>query len=675
MSPVIAPGIEVSDGQLDEYRQILQQARQSVETYNGTEAVYHQLMDVLTALETWMSEATGTTPQIPANIEQALFAAAHPEAPNAVTINSMLDRFSEIYRQLFQQPYLPAGILHVQTGTVVVPPETRPLEQGDGSGEVQPPQFEERLQQLMTELHNRFHIFLDDLIVHDGIVRPRMMRQSGYRAVEIPRLGWKEFLVSNQVGEALRVSQNPLGIEGYSQTKLSLDQTTGVSVIPRNLGEGVWTENAMADLARHINVNTLQKVDVRRLQDLRITIRNQYSAEEWLELSTTNAIAIQGHSFADLVHSVCGETYQDTPESRIQWAIRIFGMGNAAVSAAWENFRVQDIPELQNEQWRDELLGQFPNSEIWLHIMNNPDHLECNRHLLYAHGFSRFVVDFPSRIIGLGMRLYGRNDEILNQALLNQGSPQRQRYEATMLLPNSPFSREPTVAQLEERLECAIQFGQIGLPSLRVYRRVARLAELQLEIAEATLAHLNGAYANNIRIFDGQDSANIGYTEHMCRAWAENEAQERIENIEYAAAIALNSIPRLEQLISRSQELENTAFEQLQTDQIQNELTAILPLHQRPDLDLNQGESQLLQLLLNEGNDTWIDHNDLAWILDPQTLIQGNHLGHHIRRTFRGRVQALATSLRRKLQNNGIGSVDNRYESFRLSINSVHSSE
>lgn len=667
VSPLIAPGYEVSDDQLQEYRQRLQLTADTIDHYNGTEPHYHQIMDILNELEVWMATVLGIPgTHVTADLEQALLAATQPEAQPPLTINRLLDRFSETYRRLLQGPHLPAGVLHIQTGQVLIPPESRSLPQGDGGGEWRPPQFERRLQHLLEELHQRLHIFLDDVIVHDGPVRPRMMRRSGYRLVEIPRLGWrdirtsvgwKEFVVSDQIGEALRVSQNSLGMHAYGQGKTLLDQTPGVNAVPRTyIDQPTWTNLVMGRLSHNIDTSqSLPKINVRLLQLFREEMRAQYTAQQWLELSGTDGVAVLGQSLAEVVQTISGEAYQDTPESRIQWAARIFGMSDPHVMRAWDHLRLHDVPALDEVtlDWRAGLLQMFPTSADWMAMMEHPLQREITQHILYAYGFDMGTVNERDTMLGIGMRLYGHQDPMLHATMAGLYSGHefavyhnhQARTRATLLYNNRRSCVSESTQALVQRFQSVQQLRTQHLSSIRVMRSIARDISALSEVAQDAIAYTTHGYSGDTRVLQGQASHIVGYNEEFILRWASHEIQGRCNSLQEAATIAQQRLPELAQLMQQVEQLEVEMLTQMASVHSDQPLTAYSPLIMRPELQLTPREEILFQLLLNEGEAQYVEDITFVQILDPQS------------NSAEGSIDVLATTLNRKLERNGLGTI------------------
>jgi hypothetical protein len=655
--------VEFTGEQLDAYRSRLTAALQEVGQYNGTEPSFQRLMEVLIDLERWMVQAVKLPEgrSVPVELQEALHRQAHGPQAVVETIESLLDRAIQRVALLLRGALTPAelaaawGMYYEHRPSVLAPPGGGRILPGEGEGEEIPIHFEQRVQQLITDLQ-RSGVFLDDIIVRDGIINPRMMRKASYTLIEIPRLLWREVLVCDQVGEGTRVSQSPLGVETYERLRKSnIDQLPGVSRHHRVGDLTEWSGIVTSFLAR--GVKTSHKVDIHLLERLRGAVRSQFTAQEWLRLAPEllQQIEVPEGRLPEVVPKVCGEAFICNRTSQVEWGGRIYGFGDEAIAQARKELQQQSYPPIgEVPDWRARLRARFPTAAEWLRLKDQHDLDDTTWHELYAFGFDTDIASNFKELITLGERCY------------ENGNPEFsafwERIECSYPGRTIPLAERPkwwrsTLGGLQARMLSAIGLHSQGFTSLRVVRRIQREAEFLRDVAHITRQRLESNRPTS------EDSQEVDWGDETHVRHDNAHLLLTVSAIANLGPLTGLSLRQAEDLINRvevgAQEMLQMAsqHERVILDEVapaiergmQRAPTMLTPLISVPSLELNESEAIFLQMLLNEGSEQECRYRDLARILDPQAKWESF--------PFSGSVDALAKAVGRKLERQRLGYV------------------
>ncbi len=610
---------ELSEAHLEGYRQRLSETLEAIGRYAGSEDAYQHVWNLMIRLDQWLTSIAGYAEGSSISSELEEYIAHRANGPNAeiIRVSSMLERLQERFSVLLSTTESPEeiarmlGILYERRGNVLVPTNGEGPQAGNGDGEWNTSRFTPRIQSLIAELQ-RHGIFVNDLIMRDGIRMPGMMRQASYTSIEIPSLNWdneggREIVACNYTGEAARVSIIPQGIEAYENLRKSdLDQLSGIRKIT-GMSLEQWTRDAIEDLlgdtwipsrnhphyGRRIIVP--RKIDVRSLETARREICLQFSAEEWLNLAPEQLyeVMIGDQSFIDIAHQLTPTKMRNEREMQVHWAQLVYGLGNNQARSAVGEYRhfplYVHVPfENPRRDWRDRILEDFPTSQDWLTVADPRSRSpmrERLHQLLYALGFDLILLQKEYELLLMGAKIYGENDEFIRQAILN--------CRTTFGLEFYPWSGKTA----DEEIRIAEVSQERGLISIRALLRLQRSWE---------------------------------------RKWERNlEASD--EQIEQINVMIENYLQRYEDEHGMDTNLP----------------TPLTPLINIPELELTEAEGTFFQILLNDRE--YIDKVDFTRILDPFSQDQSSD---------RDTITHIVAALDRKLRQRRVGSINKWHDRY-----------
>lgn len=403
----------ISDDQRAEFERRATAAIDATDQFEGTtDSADRLLLPTLIRLEEWFLEAVGEKNQALNNeVQKALAQSIRGNSAITVTVNELLDRAVDQLGKGIKPDQSPSdivdafvGVSKVEVDQVLIPPDDAPTpEEGDGSG-WQVPRYQPRLETLIREL-NRREIRTDELIVAGGKNNGDQMRKLSYAVVEIPRI-WKEVTVCNQVGEASRVSNAPLGIDAYTRmTKSQLDTFPNpqspmvIRVVCNDVHE--WAVEVLGILLTEgeKDLTSRRRLDVKRVQEIRERIKEQMNVEEWLSFTDEQlqALLIQDDTFEDIFVDLGLD--QDVTDAismqrrKLMIASAVFGRANPFVNTGFQNLEIFESQELQKKianelklaeekklqdqrveteiNWKKTILKLFPTPEEWFAWMNH----------------------------------------------------------------------------------------------------------------------------------------------------------------------------------------------------------------------------------------------------------------------------------------------------------------
>lgn len=633
----------MTESQLQEYRSELLLSIQAVGRYNGSEPGFRELMQILNQLDQCITRIThgqeGT--HAPISIEQSLYRNAHPDSSQIITVTSLLNRAQNRVREILAAGGIPADVTRITIDGTVLPPDDFQIPSGDNSP-WDSPEYRNRLGALFTLLQD-IGTYTDDVLLCQGTERQNTMRglQGAYTSVEIPRLNWKEVLISNRVGEGTRVSQQNLGVETIISTrKRTLDQLQSVAQVYDH-SDGQWRVEMREQLIRGVSTSTY-KIEIQSLMRLRQIVRSRFTSEEWLQLSTSDveALAIEQQDFLETIFQISGEVYVDSREERIKWGGRIFGFGDESIQIAQLEFQRRFETPLRNfNEWREDLLAAYPSSTDWL--LAKDEEPERLRHLLYSLGFDFDLIEQPANFIKMGIEIYGNNSDFV-AAWENRN---RNTSFENMVFESTP-ERHVRYLHLDEGLRSyneAIQLYRLGFPSIQRFRKIVQDARYFQRLITVALPT-----ASDGTIVRGRYDY-IETTQHIARgSLTKDELEQMLLKVEALVHAAC----------SAEEEIRNHA--NISAGQNNQALTALTPIVSNPALaNLTPEQRRLLQILVNLGDDRVCNYRFLARLLDPHAI---NFDGRGYRVPYRGKIRALANQLRQVLNQNDMGGVSERLE-------------
>ena len=279
------------------YRTGYEAAVLSAHSYSGSEGDYENLMSHLVQMDEALRRIARLNGDSQVDIDFESKICRLLIGPNAAP--SSVDAIIEMAQQsvflrvpLDATPEEIANILRllcVKVPGVFAPPMpfSKPSALAGGSSDEASigPRWTPRIQALISYLQT-VGIFTDDIIMKVSSSSGSPWRYPGYSILEIPRLGYAQIFLSNQVGEGTRVSTGPLHIDTYrNSTKKQLDQITGVStLICQSIGQ--WVDSLRQILG---NRKHSAKIPLALVESVRNELANQLSASEffnkpWSEL-------------------------------------------------------------------------------------------------------------------------------------------------------------------------------------------------------------------------------------------------------------------------------------------------------------------------------------------------------------------------------------------------------
>ncbi|MEK7680750.1 MAG: hypothetical protein AAB348_01740 [Patescibacteria group bacterium] len=355
------------------YKKRLDEALKLAQDYHGTESEYKAFIENLDGLEKWLAEIFDTEKgmKLPAEIEEQIIKSwQYPQSK--LKIDDVLDiganSLNEVVsKTLKEKKEEESAICTVDLGGIILPPDSKPIPKGNGEGELKEIKFQDRIQELVTELVAN-GIFTDDIILAKGQVSDRMMRKLSYVIVEIPKLG-REVLVCDQVGEVTFVIYGILDRKMLlSMGKEELQEKFGarvIKVVYRDPGQ--WKGEVLGNLLKDVDVNALEKINVKELEGLRTEIlKVKPTPESWVEMKTREKLAfkIAGLGLSAIVRKfdVIGHP-AGNQEIHLELGKKIYGEGHECLEI------------INKDKVKAEILKVKPSLDSW-NMMKTNEKLE-----------------------------------------------------------------------------------------------------------------------------------------------------------------------------------------------------------------------------------------------------------------------------------------------------------
>jgi hypothetical protein len=655
MSGDSVPRSALSDEQRPEYRIRLAEALRAVDQYTGTERSNQTLLGVLGRFEQWLIEALNLPAgrAVSAEIQTALWQREHAADAETQTIDQMIDHAIRRLTQLLAADLEPwriaeaLGVVYEHRGRILSPAGSGDIQTGSGAG-WESTRLEPRIQHLITELQQA-GIFLDDLIIRDGITARGAMREQSYTLIEIPRLDWGEVYVCNQVGEGTRVSLLQQGVETYEEReKGELDQLPGISrVVCQNFRQ--WSD---AVIHRLTDGNAEPpKIDVPLLEAVRRFFKRQFTAEQWLSQPPEAMMTLEvlGEPLPSLIERICGERLQSTSADQLMWGGRFFGFGNEHILSAQEQVWNPALPIAEFESVRSRLTREYPTPDSFVAALQDPEQQERLFQLMYVSGVSMHVLQSTDARGEFFRWMYG--------CTVNETTKQDSQWHETIGEKYGSTSVRGIHGSIEENERLV----QRGLPSLRCIRKERQKAEyLQFSIGEAlsTAARLcaeKGYPVPETASLTLLSDTELGTSLAITAEALEGVVRYRIQQGVTEAGSVFALLQSLRVILTQLQKKLTTAEQSLMVGHIaqvqrsnpDQSVTMLTPLVAVPGLELTLPEGRLLQILLNEGRD--LPYWFTARIID--------HPAQTSEPAYHGTVEAVARSLALKLESMQLGSV------------------
>jgi predicted membrane channel-forming protein YqfA (hemolysin III family) len=361
---------KLSGPEVGEYRLLLAAALKNARNYDGSEPACKSVLGTLIDLEEWMKSVFGVGQEKTLSGEQEL-AIGKMMGAGTWTIDSVLGVASEKLANVFsgntslEEVLSKLNVLQKTVKGVLVPPKAEEMHTGDGNGDWKEPEFEQRIESLISALQQS-DIYTDDLIITRGTVEDTMMRQESYYLIEIPKIG-REVLMCNQVGEATFVSSRHLGMETYMRcTKEELERISGVVRITSR-GQDTLIEDVIRVLLEDV-LEDVRKVDVRDVEEVRAEIKKQYpTGAQWMGMGKKerNDFGVAGKGEVSLSttlgvrlkHNPCDNTYSHALLGAV-----IYG---------------SEIPEIRDV---------IKQEEEWLELIKDPEKIKAKVKKQYPTG-------------------------------------------------------------------------------------------------------------------------------------------------------------------------------------------------------------------------------------------------------------------------------------------------
>lgn len=265
----------LTNRQFSRFQSFQYQAHDLCTTFRGKRAEVEELLGELISFEQWMLETFRGAGTDGAWLTECRVIRAAGREAHAMAIDEFLDLANHRIKRLLQKKEI--DILTDRLDFVLLPSGSRAIQTGDGSGILEHPRFEPRLDLLIAALVRR-GIGTDTMILRTGTLLPNQMRQESYTLLELPDIQ-REVLVCNQVGEATFVIRRHLGAPAYSRhTKEELQTLPGVVRIVCH-EETQWLDEVCTALLADAE---LRYVNVRDLEAVRREIVQHVTPAQWV---------------------------------------------------------------------------------------------------------------------------------------------------------------------------------------------------------------------------------------------------------------------------------------------------------------------------------------------------------------------------------------------------------
>lgn len=213
----------------EEFRSRLAVCLSIARVYDGTEATYQRLVESLAGFEDWQHATfahyfgQGGERRLDEAAESVILRTYHPTlAASSRTVSGLLGlagrRFAEALSKQKAEELL-RKIAIRKVGGAFFPPGKRSITEQNGTHGSKEEIFFPRLRVLIGALQEK-KVFLDDILLWEEDEREAQKRgrQVPYTLVEIPRIGRRQLMVCDQVGEATFVSTEPLDPKTFLTT-------------------------------------------------------------------------------------------------------------------------------------------------------------------------------------------------------------------------------------------------------------------------------------------------------------------------------------------------------------------------------------------------------------------------------------------------------------------------
>ncbi len=419
------------------YRNRLAKALKACNHYHGKEEEYEEMMKNLIRLEQWLKNVFGLKKgeDLTEEAEDMVISKWLKKGVERRKIGDLLqlsqdrlDRYLD--NSLNRQSKHKSDLLMVDVDGVILPPGNKRLVPNGKGGKIEEARFQERVKELLLALEDS-GIFMDDVVLVEGKVRKDMMRKESYVIIEIPKLN-REVMVCRQVGEATFVIYGILGRKTLmSKNKEELRAEYGARVnkiIYRDPEQ--WKHEVIDLLLKEVDINALQKIDVRKQEDLRKEILIKIlTPEEWAGIKTKEKRAFK---VAEMKLNAIARKF-GVKGSPIDYHSIHLELGRKIYGEEHECLQYEEKTDLDKEELAQRIREEIPEPEVWAEMKAR----KKREFKVAGMGLVAIATKFDIKgnpidnhniHLELGRKIYGEEHECL-QVFSPEGLTQRIREE------------------------------------------------------------------------------------------------------------------------------------------------------------------------------------------------------------------------------------------------------
>lgn len=378
--------IEIENVNHREYLELLEEAKSQSASYSGTEEDYRALTRILERIDILIAqEPTIVGDNSIVRENQAAKMWQLGETP--LTISQIIDTAHSSQMSFLQRSFETSKKNDVLSDTVciqhlsgVILPTKKGVSivRGENGEGVDARRFEERVVELLDILKTN-GIFLDDIIVKSGEIKPNMMRQESYIAIEIPRLS-RMVLVCDQVGEATFVVQGSIPDEQL----LLLDKEELQQVYVGRV-EKVERRNAMdwkiriqillfdTDVWESSEETSREKLKMKEIIFWREKIKQEIpTIDAWMDIDTDNRPHLKiceekGLAALATIFGTEGVPTENTL-AYLYLGRKIFGDSPKLFKEIKRLELRKQSESFDSNAWRETVLKEVPTAEEWIRL-------------------------------------------------------------------------------------------------------------------------------------------------------------------------------------------------------------------------------------------------------------------------------------------------------------------
>ena len=287
----------------------------------------------------------------------------------SVDIESLLDQLSsrvqEILKKSPEEIDREMWIFVRELEWVILPPWEGNIREWDWKAEVREKRelLESRYGKVL-EILRQNEIYVDDIIVYTWVLRDNQIRKTSYRVIQIPRLS-KTIFVCDEYGESSFIAASLVYPEVFlEETKSDIREKLDVERVVHSKG---WEER-FTDVVfwkkdwENEDIKIPKKIDVRKMEEYRHEILRQFpTSADWMSLDKKqkHELKIQW-KWLTAIARIFWISWKPRDNSRnmaLLWQ-KIYG--------EWHD--IIDCELWTVEQWRQDILRQFPSPEDWMKL-------------------------------------------------------------------------------------------------------------------------------------------------------------------------------------------------------------------------------------------------------------------------------------------------------------------